>query len=170
MAVKCGNQVSHITLEVAYMISDYLFRTDIIVTSILHDTIEDTELTKEKIAKEFGVKVANQVQDLTRIKCEGVKTSSAKTVELLYKEKKYDVLLVKLFDRLHNMQTIGAKSPEKMKKIVDETLQIFLMLAAVLGVHEIELSKYCLCTISNYNNIRYYVDIMDNFQLPSLVL
>lgn len=88
-------------IEVAYMISDYLFRTDIIVTSILHDTIEDTELTKEKIAEEFGVKVANQVQDLTRIKCEGVKISSAKTVELLYKEKKYDVLLIKLFDRLH---------------------------------------------------------------------
>ncbi len=36
-------------IEVAYMISDYLFRTDILVTSILHDTIEDTELTKEKI-------------------------------------------------------------------------------------------------------------------------
>lgn len=146
-------------LEVAYMISDYLFRTDIIVTSILHDTMEDTELIKEKIAEKFGVKVANQVQDLTRIKCEGVKISSAKTVELLYKEKKYDVVLVKLFDRLHNMQTIGAKSPEKMKKIVDETLQIFLLLAAVLGVYEIEieLSKYCLFAISNYNNIRYYI-------------
>jgi (p)ppGpp synthase/HD superfamily hydrolase len=70
------------------------------------------------------------------------------------------------------MQTIGAKSLEKMQKIVDETLQIFLLLAAVLEVREIEieLSKYCLCTTSNYNNIRYYYNIMDNFQLPSLVL
>lgn len=151
-------------LEVAYMISDYLFRTDIIVTSILHDTIEDTVLTKEMIAESFGDIIARQVEDLTRIKEDG-KITSAEMVEKLYKEKKEDVLLIKLFDRLHNMQTIGAKSLEKMQKIVDETLQIFLLLAAVLEVREIEieLSKYCLCTTSNYN-------IMDNFQLPSLVL
>jgi (p)ppGpp synthase/HD superfamily hydrolase len=158
-------------IEVAYMISDYLFRTDIIVTSILHDTIEDTVLTKEMIAESFGNIIARQVEDLTRIKENG-KITSAEMVERLYKEKKKDVLLVKLFDRLHNMQTIGAKSLEKMQKIVDETLQIFLLLAAVLEVREIEieLSKYCLCTTSNYNNIRYYYNIMDNFQLPSLVL
>jgi (p)ppGpp synthase/HD superfamily hydrolase len=132
-------------IEVAYMVADYLFRTDIIVTAILHDTIEDTELTKEKIAEEFGVKVANQVQDLTRIKCEGIKISSAETVELLYREKKYDVLLIKLFDRLHNTQTIGAKSPEKIEKIIRETLNYFIILAPYLGVSGIEKQFYKLC-------------------------
>ncbi len=107
-------------IEVAYMISDYLFRTDIIITSILHDTIEDTELTKEKIAEEFGEKVANQIMDLTRIKEDSIKISAAEMVELLYTENKYDILLIKLFDRLHNIQTIGAKSPEKIKKIINE--------------------------------------------------
>lgn len=75
-------------IEVAYMVSDYLFRTDVIVTAILHDTLEDTELTKEQISQEFGWKVANQVMDLTRIKEDGIKISAAEAVEILYKEKK----------------------------------------------------------------------------------
>lgn len=115
-------------LEVAYMISDYLLRTDIIVTSILHDTIEDTELTKEMIAKLFGEQIASQVENLTRIKEDG-KITSAEMVARLYKDQKQEVLLVKLFDRLHNIQTLGAKSPEKIKKIVNETLEYFVILA-----------------------------------------
>ncbi len=156
-------------IEVAYMISDYLFRTDILVTSILHDTIEDTELTKEKILQEFGENIANQVMDLTRIKEDGIKISSAEMVEILYKEKKHDVLLIKLFDRLHNMQTIGAKSPEKAQKIVNETVKTFLPLSIFLEVFKIEkiLSRYCL-NINCINYINY--SITDDFQLPSLVL
>ncbi|KJV54400.1 HD domain protein [Orientia tsutsugamushi str. Kato PP] len=55
-------------LEVAYMVSDYIFKTDTIITAILHDTLEDTTLTKKKIVKAFGKKIAEQVSDLTRIK------------------------------------------------------------------------------------------------------
>ena len=104
-------------IEVAYMVSDYLFKTDIIVSAILHDTIEDTELTFENILQEFGIAVANQVLDLTRIYKEGHKISSAEMVESLWKQKKYEVLLIKLFDRLHNMQTIKSKSPEKNSQL-----------------------------------------------------
>ncbi len=131
-------------IEVAYMISDYLFRTDIIVTSILHDTIEDTVLTKKMIAESFGDIIARQVEDLTRIKEDG-KITSAEMVERLYKEKKKDVLLIKLFDRLHNTQTIGAKSPEKIKKIIRETLNYFIILVPYLGVSGIEKQFYKLC-------------------------
>ncbi|WP_037214250.1 HD domain-containing protein, partial [Rickettsia tamurae] len=70
-------------LEVAYMVADYLFRTDILVSSILHDTIEDTELTKEMVAQVFGDLVARQVEDLTRIKGDR-KISSAEMIETLY--------------------------------------------------------------------------------------
>ncbi|XVN41910.1 MAG: HD domain-containing protein [Rickettsia endosymbiont of Argas persicus] len=139
-------------IEVAYMISDYLFRTDVIVTSILHDTIEDTELTKEEVAEEFGWKVANQVMDLTRIKENGIKISSAEMVEMLYKEKKHDVLLIKLFDRLHNIQTIGAKSPEKAKKIVNETLISFIVLMPYLGISSLEKHFYRLCLNATHKN------------------
>lgn len=158
-------------LEVAYLVSDYLFRTDILVTAILHDTIEDTELTKEKIAKEFGWKVANQVMDLTRIKEDGIKISSAEMVEILYKEKKHDVLLIKLFDRLHNMQTIGAKSSEKAKKIVEETLMSFLVVGAVI---DIRLEKYLiqLCFTFLKIDIRNIdTNLSDeHFQIPCLIL
>ncbi|MFP3120194.1 HD domain-containing protein [Rickettsia sp. R2] len=139
-------------IEVAYMISDYLFRTDILVTSILHDTIEDTELTKEKILQEFGANIANQVMDLTRIKENGIKISSAEMVEMLYKEKKYDVLLIKLFDRLHNIQTIGAKSPEKAKKIINETLISFIVLMPYLGISSLEKHFYRLCFNITHKN------------------
>ncbi|UCM92104.1 HD domain-containing protein [Candidatus Tisiphia endosymbiont of Melanophora roralis] len=118
-------------LEVAYMISDYLFRTDIIVTSILHDTIEDTELTEKMIAYIFGEQVASQVEDLSRNKPHG-KISSAEMMESLYRQKKYDTLIIKIFDRLHNIETLEAKSPEKAKKIIEETLKYSLILCEVV--------------------------------------
>ena len=130
-------------IEVAYMVSDYLFKTDIVVTSVLHDTIEDTELTQEDVSQLFGAKVANQVMDLTRIKGDGIKISSAKMVEILYQEKKYDVLLIKLFDRLHNMQTIGAKSPEKIKK--EETITYIVPLSMQLQTPIIKQQIVELC-------------------------
>jgi len=159
-------------LEVAYMVSSYLFRTDIIITSILHDTIEDTELTFEKIQEIFGGVVAGQVMDLTRIKEDGRKISSSEMVESLWLQKKYDVLLIKQFDRLHNIQTIGAKSPEKIKKIMEETVNTFLLLAAYLGIPEYqeELRQMCAKIIApdkNYlQNKKTFIS--DNYQLPSL--
>jgi guanosine-3',5'-bis(diphosphate) 3'-pyrophosphohydrolase len=124
-------------LEVAYMLADYLLRTDLLITAILHDTIEDTPLTKEIIATAFGKNIANKVADLTRIKKTG-KISSKAMVESLYIQKKLDILLIKLFDRVHNVQTIGAKSPEKMTKILEETLESFLWVAAYLELTDIE--------------------------------
>lgn len=142
-----------------------------IVTAILHDTLEDTELTKEKIAEEFGIKVANQVMDLTRIRENGIKISAAETVERLYKEKKHDVLLIKLFDRLHNMETIGAKSLEKAKKIVEETLISFLAVAAVIDIRlEKCLIQLCFaCLKIDISNIATNLSD-DNFQIPYLTL
>lgn len=156
-------------IEVAYMISDYLFRTDVIVTSILHDTIEDTDLTKKTIAEIFSVQIANQVYDLTRIKENGVKITSAEMVEILYKEKKDDVLLIKLFDRLHNMQTIGVKSPEKMRKIQLETLSTFLLLSTYLGSIKIEQDLLMLCTQvrQDHNEIKKFLQVLYNELLPN---
>ncbi|WP_253307399.1 MULTISPECIES: HD domain-containing protein [unclassified Rickettsia] len=148
---KTGELFYTHTLEVAYMVSDYLFRTDIIVTSILHDCIEDTLLTKEIIIKEFGHKIANQVEDLTRIK-KDYKISAVEMVKILYMQKKDDLLLIKLFDRLHNMQTVRAKSLEKIWQTTFETLQIFLALAVYLKIPKLvkQLEKHCLNVIFNY--------------------
>lgn len=132
-------------IEVAYMISDYLLKTDIIVTSILHDTIEDTSLTKEAIEQMFGPLVASQVMDLTKIKENGVKISAASMIKSLFEQKKYNLLFIKLFDRLHNMQTISAKSPQQTKKIIHETLSNFITLAAYLEIRNVEYQLVQLC-------------------------
>ncbi|WP_017443551.1 HD domain-containing protein [Rickettsia gravesii] len=158
-------------IEVAYMISDYLFSTDIIVTSVLHDVIEDTELTKEKIAALFGDKIAGQIMDLTRVKEYG-KITSAEMVEMLYKEKKYDVLLIKLFDRLHNMQTLGVKSPEKIRKIVDETLKRFITLSIYFEDRIYGVSSKIAALCYHYSPIKkrmlqdQTIIFKDNYQLP----
>ncbi len=119
-------------IEVAYMVAEYTalnmpkyYRTDMIITSLLHDTIEDTTLTEDMIGRIFGEQVASQVVDLTRVKSYG-KISAAETLNILFQQKKDDVLLIKLFDRLHNMQTIGAKSPEKIQKIRKEKKLCYL--------------------------------------------
>ncbi|WP_425364618.1 HD domain-containing protein [Candidatus Tisiphia endosymbiont of Mystacides longicornis] len=119
-------------IEVSYMVAQYtaqeiptLFKTEMIVTSLLHDTIEDTILTEEMIARIFGSQVASQVEALTRNKSYG-KISSKDTLDLLSQQKRFDVALIKLFDRIHNLQTIRAKSPEKALKIVKETIRYFV--------------------------------------------
>ncbi len=115
-------------LIVAGMVADYCFKTDILVTAILHDTIEDTDLTKNIINDIFDVNIANNVDDLTRIKSYG-KITAAEIVKLLWSEKKHDLLLVKYFDRLHNLQTINAKSSIKIQQTVKETLKQFISLS-----------------------------------------
>ena len=127
-----------------HIVSDYLFNTDILVTSILHDVIEDTVMTKKMIETIFGTLIANNVESLTRIKL-NQKISSTDTIRLLSNQKKEDLLLVKYFDRLHNLQTLEIKSPMKQKEIILETLKEFLPIAAHFGIlaPEQQLSKIC---------------------------
>ena len=159
-------------LEVAFLISDYLFRTDIIITAILHDTIEDTDLSKEMIENIFGSLVSNQVVDLTRVKVDH-KISSATMVELLWVEKKYDILLIKLFDRLHNLMTVSSKSPEKINKIVKETISSFIVLSANLGVKNIEakITNLCVeCINLGLVEKNYHIPFEDDENLLSLIV
>ena len=118
-------------LEVAYNVADHVFKTDILVTSILHDTLEDTELTMGMIDTIFGSNIAVQVEGLTRVKANR-KISSAETVKLLCLQGKDDPLVVKYFDRLHNMQTIVAKPQEKRFKVAKETIEQFISLGIYL--------------------------------------
>jgi (p)ppGpp synthase/HD superfamily hydrolase len=139
---KSGEPYYSHPIEVAYMLADYLFRTDIMVTSVLHDTIEDTTLTFEMIMEIFGAVIANQVMDLTRVKPEG-KISASAIVDSLFKQKKYEVLLIKQFDRLHNMQTIaGVETP---KKIIEETLLSFITLSEYLKIPMVKKELIELC-------------------------
>ncbi|MGD0465925.1 MAG: HD domain-containing protein [Gammaproteobacteria bacterium] len=136
-------------IEVAYQIADYAFNTDVLVTSILHDTLEDTKLTKEMIGYIFGLTIANNVEDLTRIKL-NQKISSAEIIELLYKQRKNDLLTIKIFDRLHNLQTINIKSEEKIQETIIETLQRFLTASIYCGFKDVEKQIHELCRLHLY--------------------
>ena len=164
-------------LAVAELVLTYCFKTDILVTSILHDTIEDTDLTKELIEYIFDSNIASKVDDLTRVKSDR-KISSAEILELLWLQKKEELLLVKFFDRLHNIQTIGVKSADKIKIYIEETLKRFTSLAMFLqGKIRDEfpidetLMLLCLQTLHlNEQMLQKSSEVFeDNFQLPSLV-
>ena len=129
---KSGEPFYSHPLEVAYMISDYNLKTDVIVASILHDIIEDTEVTVEMIQGSFGKRIAEMVDSLTRDRPDGTKLTIEEVLNDSYKKKEKEVLLIKLFDRLHNMQTLGCILPEKAKKITEETLNFFIILLCEL--------------------------------------
>jgi (p)ppGpp synthase/HD superfamily hydrolase len=125
-------------LEVAYMVSDYLPKTNVIVASILHDVVEDTEVTVSMIVDNFSWRIAEMIDRLTRDRPDGIKLSVATILNSSYQAKDKEVMLIKLFDRLHNIQTLGVKTPEKTKKIVNETLITFITLSMHLGLLEVE--------------------------------
>lgn len=132
-------------LEVAYMASDYLFRTDILVTAILHDTLEDTDLTYEEIAGVFGKNIADNVESLTRIKEDGRKLRSSEILESLRINGRDEILLIKILDRVDNIRTIYYKPKLKIRKAIKETLEYFIPAARYLelgGVYG-ELSHIC---------------------------
>ena len=126
---KSGDPYYTHPLEVAYMISDYKLKTDVIVASILHDIIEDTEVTAGMILDNFGWRITEMVDMLTRDRPDGNKLSVDEVLNNAYQKQDEEVLLIKLFDRLHNLKTLNAITEEKKKKIALETLSSFLAIA-----------------------------------------
>ena len=121
--------------EVAYMIAEYNISTNVIVTSILHDIIEDTEVTAGMILDGFGFRIAEMVDALTRDRPDGTKLSVEQILNNAYEKNDKEVLLVKLFDRLHNVMTAKGMSREKQRKLIQKTLQEFLFTAADIDIN-----------------------------------
>jgi (p)ppGpp synthase/HD superfamily hydrolase len=157
------------------MICDYKLKTDVIVTSILHDIVEDTEVTAGMILDNFGWRITEMVDRLTRDRPDGTKLSVEKILENAYEMGDKEVLLIKLIDRLHNIQTISFQSPEKRKKTVEQTFKKFTSLVMYYGVRQIELDLDRLCrqylavTHVNQNATEYYkIFFENNFQILAL--
>lgn len=153
---KSGEPYYSHPLEVAYLVADHLQNTNLLIISILHDTIEDTSLTSQMIAYIFNPTVARGVVDLTRIK-EGKKCTAADTIISLWNQKKYDLLMIKLFDRLHNIRTLAVKSPQSIEKISKETIEIFISVAMHFELKNVE-QELTTLAIHYYNTTRGYED------------
>ena len=174
---KSGEPYYSHPLEVAYMVSDYKLKTDLIVASILHDIIEDTEVTAGMILDNFSWRITEMVDMLTRDRPDGKKLSVEEILENAYHLKDKEVLLIKFFDRLHNMQTISVKILDKQIQESKETLNNFITLAMYLENITLEKTISYLChQISSdkkkINQITFMYNFLtqkDNYQLPSLV-
>ena len=111
-----------------------------LVAAVLHDTIEDTPLTRDAIAADFGVTVAELVEGVTKLdklqfqdRQEAAAESFRKMMLAMARDLR--VILIKLADRLHNMRTLGAQSAEARTRIARETLEIYAPIAQRLGMN-----------------------------------
>lgn len=128
---------------VAYILADMNMDVDSIIAGMLHDTLEDTDATKEEIESLFGRDVAFLVDGLTKIGKMEFKSKEEKQAEnfrkmLISMSQDVRVIIIKLADRLHNMRTIEYLRQDKQERIAKETIEIYAPLAHRLGIARIK--------------------------------
>jgi GTP pyrophosphokinase len=131
-------------VEVAGILAEMKLDTSSIVTGLLHDTIEDTDATRDEIAGMFGEDIARLVDGVTKLSRLEVQSESTKEAENLRKlvlamSSDIRVLLVKLADRLHNMRTLHhIKEPARRARIARETMDLYAPLASRIGMENVK--------------------------------
>ena len=126
-------------LEVCQILADLKMDSTAIAAGLLHDAVEDTDVTTPEIAKRFNEQVAHIVEGVTKldkIKFANREDHQAENIRkmLLAMVTDVRVVIIKLADRLHNMRTLEHLKPEKQQKIARETLDIYAPLAHRLGM------------------------------------
>ncbi len=134
--------ITHV-VSVASILADLCLEPETIVAALLHDVVEDTDTTLDELKEQFGEEIATLVEGvtkLTKITRKGIQISRAENMRKLFLAMAEDirVVLIKLADRLHNMQTLYALPPEKQHRIAQETLEIYAPLANRLGIWQIK--------------------------------
>ena len=136
---------SYIThpVAVASVVADIGLDEASIIAALLHDAVEDTELTLAEITEIFGDEVASIVDGVTkldRLQFDSQEAQQAATMRkmLVAMARDLRVLIIKLADRLHNMRTLASSSPDKQQRVAQETLDIYAPLAHRLGMQEIK--------------------------------
>src|SRR5215831_10968246 len=131
-------------VEVAGILAEMKLDTASIVTGLLHDTLEDTDATRDEIARLFGEDIARLVDGVTKLSRLEVQSETTKEAENLRKlvlamSSDIRVLLVKLADRLHNMRTLQhIKDPARRKRIARETMDLYAPLASRIGMENVK--------------------------------
>ncbi len=141
---KSGDPYISHPIAVMKIVEDWGMDEDTIIAAVLHDTVEDTNITLEDIKKEFGEQVAFLVDGVTKL---SNARSGMRDIDTYLPETKDNllrllvamgsdirVLIIKLADRLHNLRTLSALPPEKQRKIAKESLEVFAPLADRLNM------------------------------------
>ncbi len=145
---KSGEPYITHPLAVTGILAELRMDAEVLAAALLHDVVEDTNITLQDIEKEFGLGVARLVDGVTKVEqlpTEIQKTGRERNKEAEFLRKTFlamgsdiRVILIKLADRLHNMRTLGYLSPERQKRMALETLEIFAPLANRLGIWQMK--------------------------------
>jgi len=138
-------------LEVAHILAQWQAGPKTITAGLLHDIIEDTNVTKDEIEQDFSDDIANLVDGVTKLtKIEYISKEREQAENhrkmLLAMSKDIRVILIKLADRLHNIRTLKFLRPDKQIRIAAETMDIYVPIAHRLGIYEVkaEFEDTCL--------------------------
>ncbi len=147
---KSGEPYFTHCVAVAHILAEMKLDAEAIAAALMHDLVEDTDLSVDEIRAEFGNNVATIVDGVSKLKNLPLKVDSNKRGRAADRELEYfrkmllamgddvRVVLVKLADRLHNMRTLGYMSEEKQRQKAQETVDIFAPLANRLGIWQIK--------------------------------
>ena len=160
-------------VAVAEICVDFGLDSDSIVSALLHDVIEDTSMTHEDVARQFGTVVADIVEGvskLTRVQYTSVEDEQMENLRkmLMAMAKDIRVILIKIADRLHNMRTMDYQSSEKQRSKSLETMEIYAPLSHRLGMQR---AKWELEDLSlRYLDAAGYKEITDYLEqkMPQL--
>lgn len=140
---KSGESYFVHPFNVAMILADYSMDISTICAGLLHDVIEDTEVTYDGMSKKFGVEITDLVDGVTKLKKLKFKTKQENQAENLRKmiiamAKDIRVIIIKLADRLHNSRTLTHMSEAKRKEKAMETLEIYAPIAHRLGMSQMK--------------------------------
>ena len=129
-------------LAVAGALAEWRMDVQAVIAALLHDVMEDTAVTKTEIAVRFGKQVADLVDGLSkleRIEFQSYQDAQAENFRkmLMAMARDLRIVLIKLADRLHNLQTMAPLRPDKRRRIAHETLEIYAPIATRLGLNSI---------------------------------
>jgi GTP diphosphokinase / guanosine-3',5'-bis(diphosphate) 3'-diphosphatase len=138
---KSGEPYITHPVAVAGILADLGMDVETIVAAILHDTLEDTPLSRSELEAGFGTTVAELVDGVTKLDKVRFLSQQEAAAEsfrkmLLAMARDLRVILIKLADRLHNMRTLGAMAPDSRRRIARETLDIYAPIAQRLGMNK----------------------------------